>query len=474
MKDKVFISYAHEDAETVWQIAGLIRQTGTVEVWDDRKIRGGRHYFEVIADHILHSEWFVFMVSSRSDKSDWCMRELEYAISKKKRILAVYLEEVELSPRTELSIQNTQCLNYYGRSMQEFQEDIRRTFQEDTEYIRREPDDAQEKQPLVPAEWAEKSVLESGEDAGVGFVHPDYENIRAMDQVDGATGDLFLAHKKGMDVEVVIKRTQTRFQERVDQEKESTILKNLKHRYLPRIYDVIYGQDGSVYTVMEFIKGRNLREYLAERDRPATQKECYRWACQLCEVVQYLHEENCERPKVIHCDIKPGNVMITESGDICLIDFNTSLILGREKGPVGRTDGYAAPEQYDEKYGPISEATDVYAMGATLYFAVTGQRPEAALENLTPLRRYKPQISRAMREIIVRAMQKPQAWRFQQAEEMLRALKDVDKRDRSYKRYQLRKGAVTLALAACFAASACAAAITALSGCRVSARTATC
>lgn len=454
MKDKVFISYAHEDAEIVWQIAGLIRQTGTVEVWDDRKIRGGREFFEVIAEHLVQSEWFIFMASSRSEKSPWCLRELELAISEEKKILAIYLEDVKLSPRVRLSIQNTQCLNYYGRSIQEFQKDIRRTFQEDTEYVRPKMDETQEKLHLVPVEWANENALEDGEATGVGFVHPDYENIRAMEKTDGATGDLFLAHKKGMNVDVVIKRTQTDFQKDLDQENESTILKNLKHRYLPRIYDVIYGRDGCVYTVMERIKGKNLREYLAEHGRPATQKECYRWACQLCEVVQYLHEENCERPKVIHCDIKPGNVMITESGDICLIDFNTSLILGKDKGAVAHTDGYAAPEQYDEKYGPISEATDVYAMGATLYFAVTGQRPESSVQNVTPLKHYRPKISRAMQEIIVRAMQKQQAWRFQHAEAMLRALKDVDKRDRSYKNYQLQKGAITLALAACFAASA--------------------
>lgn len=370
----------------------------------------------------------------------------------------------------------------------------------------------------------------------LGFTNPDYENIRVLNHL-GGTGDVFVAHKKGMNLDVVIKRTQLQYQHEINQENESTILKNLKHQYLPRIYDVLYGNDGCIYTVMDLISGQNLQQYV-EQNGPVTQKECYRWACQLCEVVQYLHQENSEKPAIIHCDIKPGNVMITNSGDICLIDFNTSLIFRRDKKAVAVTDGYAAPEQYgtaadaqttsapqiptvampefagsatvpmgtqaagnatvpmgtqavgnatvlmeentrgertgtavmpaqsfpaqerkktqepQTDYGPISMATDIYAIGATLYFAVTGHNPEKSLGNVTPLGAHKPKISRSMQTIIVRAMQKQQNKRFHQASEMLRALKNIDQMDRNYKNYQVRKRVITLALAACFAASA--------------------
>lgn len=67
-------------------------------------------------------------------------------------------------------------------------------------------------------------------------------------------------------------------------------------------------------------------------------------------------------------------------------------------------------------YGPISMATDIYAIGATLYFAVTGRNPEKSLGNVTPLGAHKPQISRSMQTIIVRAMHKQQNKRFRQAE----------------------------------------------------------
>lgn len=367
------------------------------------------------------------------------------------------------------------------------------------------------------------------EDVALGFTNPDYENIRVLNRL-GGTGDLFVAHKKGMNIDVVIKRTQLQYQHIMNQENESSILKSLKHQYLPRIYDVLYGNDGCIYTVMDLISGQNLQQYV-EQNGPVTQKECYRWACQLCEVVQYLHQENREKPAIIHCDIKPGNVMITNSGDICLIDFNTSLIFRRDKTAVGVTDGYAAPEQYrtsarsrpqhtpqmptvampenrvpagsatvpmdaatmplenaqesgaivgmdawtppmeetvpmpqstgaqarpdrQTDYGPISMATDIYAIGATLYFAVTGHNPEKSLDEVTPLERYKPKISRSMQTIIIRAMQKQQERRFRQASEMLRALKNIDRMDRSYKSYQVRKRIIMLALTVCFAASA--------------------
>ena len=356
------------------------------------------------------------------------------------------------------------------------------------------------------------------EDVALGFTNPDYENIRVLNRL-GGTGDVFVAHKRGMNLDVVIKRTQLQYQHEINQENESNILKSLKHQYLPRIYDVLYGNDGCIYTVMDLISGQNLQQYV-EQNGPVTQKECYRWACQLCEVVQYLHQENSEKPAILHCDIKPGNVMITNSGDICLIDFNTSLIFRRDKKAVAVTDGYAAPEQYrtvadirtasapqvptvamprcattpmgaqgtdnatilmekkawEERmetsvmpivpqelkktqepqtdYGPISMATDIYAIGATLYFAVTGHNPEKSLDDVTPLEHYKPKISRSMQTIIIRAMQKQQVRRFQQASEMLRALKNIDQMDRSYKSYQVRKRFIMLALTVCFAVSA--------------------
>ena len=94
----------------------------------------------------------------------------------------------------------------------------------------------------------------------------DYENIRPLD-AKGGMGDLFRAHKKGLDVEVVIKRIKRKYIGRLDQQNEANILKGLKHQYLPRIYDVIPGEDGCLYTIMDYIPGVDLQQYVKQNGR---------------------------------------------------------------------------------------------------------------------------------------------------------------------------------------------------------------
>lgn len=302
----------------------------------------------------------------------------------------------------------------------------------------------------------------------------DYENIRPLD-AKGGMGDLFRAHKKGLDVEVVIKRIKRKYIGRLDQQNEANILKGLKHQYLPRIYDVIPGEDGCLYTIMDYIPGVDLQQYVKQNGR-VPQPLAHRWACQLCEVVAYLHAQT---PPILHCDIKPHNIMITGQGDICLIDFNTSLVFQGDDTVVGVTKGYAAPEQYlaaptgavgqpaaptvsptaatvmaapteyaapaplssapsaapsnplvrrssqpsfsaavtasAGAYGPLSVRTDVYAIGATMYYMVTAATPERSLDPVTDVTAHRPAISRTMVSIIRRAMSKQQKNRFASA-----------------------------------------------------------
>jgi len=126
------------------------------------------------------------------------------------------------------------------------------------------------------------------------------------------------------------------------QRAEVDILKNLKHTYLPQLYDFLDDPSG-VYTVMEFIPGRSFAELLKETPRFG-QKDVVRWAEQLSGALAYLHGQN---PTVLHSDIKPANIMLTPEGDLCLIDFNISLLLdGDDAKALGLSHGYASPEQY--------------------------------------------------------------------------------------------------------------------------------
>lgn len=301
-----------------------------------------------------------------------------------------------------------------------------------------------------------------------------YSSIRPLGE--GGMGTLYRAHKDSLDVDVVIKRVKQKFKGRMDERAEANILKTLKHKYLPRIYDVIESPSGYVYTIMDMIPGENMQNYVKTHGS-VSQKLAYRWACQLCEVIAYLHSQV---PPILHCDIKPSNIMITPNEDICVIDFNTSLVFSKGVLAIGATPGYAAPEQYTRPgaspdtietvpleetmplrgykdafayqnvrsnkgpsgrgvsnsvtaaqatnaggYGTISKRTDVYGIGATLYYAITGQQPGHSLKDVRPITSYKLKFSRSFLLIIARAMKKRQEERFCDAQEMLRALQDI-------------------------------------------------
>ena len=326
-----------------------------------------------------------------------------------------------------------------------------------------------------------------------------YSAIRPLGE--GGMGTLYRAHKDSLDVDVVIKRVKQKFKGRMDERAEANILKTLTHKYLPRIYDVIESPSGYVYTIMDMIPGENMQNYVKTHG-PVSQKLAYRWACQLCEVIAYLHSQV---PPILHCDIKPSNIMITPAGDICVIDFNTSLVFSKGVLAIGATPGYAAPEQYTRPgaspdtietvpleetmplrgykdafayqnvrsnkdpsgrgvsnsvtaaqatnaggYGTISKRTDVYGIGATLYYAITGQQPGHSLKDVRPITSYKLKFSRSFLLIIARAMMKRQEERFCDAQEMLRALQDIHAIDGRYKKVvhsQRVVAAVSLVLA---------------------------
>lgn len=295
------------------------------------------------------------------------------------------------------------------------------------------------------------------------FLGSDYENIRFMDE--GGMGTLYRAHKKGLDVEVVIKKVKSKYKGYIDEGSEANILKHLKHKYLPRVYDIIRAEDGYSYTVMDYIEGCNLKQYI-EQNGAQNEMQVRKWALQLTEVIAYLHEQE---KAIIHCDIKPGNIMITANGDICVIDFNTSLVFVDGALALGATQGFAAPEQYTKPdlalayekltksgttsqasftlaqtmraggFGSITKRTDVYSIGATMYYMLTGCAPQHSLSEITPLSAYNIKLGQALKDVIECAMQQNPSKRFADALTMNKALQALHKQDGRYKRLQVQK-----------------------------------
>lgn len=128
MRDGVFVSYSHKDVKVVEQIVSIIREKSGKEVWFDHKLRGGENYFSAIANQIIENKYFVFVVSENSVMSDWCLRELEFAASEKRHVIAIWLDNINISPRIKLVIQNTHYINWFSTPNQLFTESIEQAF----------------------------------------------------------------------------------------------------------------------------------------------------------------------------------------------------------------------------------------------------------------------------------------------------------------------------------------------------------
>ena len=172
----------------------------------------------------------------------------------------------------------------------------------------------------------------------------------------GGGGIVYKARHLRLETDVVIKQIREEVKDKIYLRQEADILKNLKHPYLPRVYDFLMTEDG-VYTVMDYVPGKPLDQILKEHGR-IPQDQALRWLNQLAEALAYLHELD---PPVIHSDIKPANIIITPEGNATLIDFNVSICIDdADKFSVGISAGYAPPEQYRDlsTYQKITNVTN--------------------------------------------------------------------------------------------------------------------
>ncbi|GGJ56268.1 hypothetical protein GCM10008938_48060 [Deinococcus roseus] len=158
--------------------------------------------------------------------------------------------------------------------------------------------------------------------------------------------------------------------------KEGQALAKFQHPGIVRVMDT-FEENHTAYLVMEFLQGETLGERLASG--PLSPEETLKIAIRSAEALQDMHQAG-----ILHRDIKPENLFLEGSGRVVLIDFGSSRPYQSEKTMQYTrmvTPGYAAPEQYatQAKFAPY---TDIYALGATLYHALTGQPPVNATDRL--------------------------------------------------------------------------------------------
>jgi len=181
--------------------------------------------------------------------------------------------------------------------------------------------------------------------------------------------------------------------------READTLAQLKHPAIPAIIDR-FDDHNRHYLVMEYVEGRNLEEELAARGGPLPEGLVIDVARQLCDVLSYLHGSI---PPIVYRDMKPSNVMLTPRGKVMLVDFGIArLFKTARKGTMIGTLGFAPPEQYQ---GVVDPRSDIYSLGATLHYVLTGRDPEKFPPfSFPPIRDLRPEVSSNLAAAIDRAL----------------------------------------------------------------------
>jgi serine/threonine protein kinase len=149
---------------------------------------------------------------------------------------------------------------------------------------------------------------------------------------------------------------------------EARILSRLNHPNLPAFTD-FFTEGARHFLVMEYIDGSTLEDLLDRNKGPFSEPRVLGWARQLCDVLEYLHNQ---QPPVIFRDMKPGNIMLTRSGRIKLIDFGIARLFrnrGSQDTQLLGTPGFAPPEQYGS--AQTDERSDIYSLAMTLFQLLT-------------------------------------------------------------------------------------------------------
>jgi Tol biopolymer transport system component len=184
--------------------------------------------------------------------------------------------------------------------------------------------------------------------------------------------------------------------------------------------------DDNQFLIMDFIPGENLEEIL-KKQGSLPLNQVMQWAEELGSALMYMHSQT---PTVIHRDIKPANIKLSQDGEAVLVDFGIAKAASSNEatttGAIGFTPGFAPPEQYGTAHtGPY---TDQFALAATLYALLTGQRPADSMlrsmqqAEITPLRKFDPAIPVGFQNAILRALSLNPVDRFPNVAEFVKAL----------------------------------------------------
>ena len=238
----------------------------------------------------------------------------------------------------------------------------------------------------------------------------------------GGFGTVYLAEDTWIDKKVALKVPHKQGVDFGELLREPRLLATLNH---PNIVTILTAerQENVFFIVMEFVPGETLESVLS-RDGALAVPLALDYTCQICNAVDHAHRQG-----VLHRDLRPSNVLVTENGLLKVADFGTSrfLEIAAHGTTVIGSPPYMAPEQFD---GRAVFASDIYSLGVTMYQMLTGVMPydtpsQKDLEKLmrgelhTPPRLKNPKIPKAINDIVMKAMAPEIPSRYQRAGELL-------------------------------------------------------
>ena len=269
-------------------------------------------------------------------------------------------------------------------------------------------------------------------------VNPDFTATKYRVQTElarGGMGTVYLAEDTELNRQVAIKvlnspEVTTDLRERMV--REAQIIARLEHPGIVPVHDVGVLADGRVFYAMKYVRGKRLDEYAAETDSIRDRLRKFQAAC---DAVAFAHAHG-----VIHRDLKPQNIMIGSFGEVLVLDWGVAKILRKDEsaaeadtlllsgkrnsnhksgdttdGTVIGTRHYMSPEQARGEIDRLDERSDVYSLGAVLYFLLTDRAPSATRPRTANLK-----ISKAAEAICVKAMSPESDARYATAAELSR------------------------------------------------------
>jgi serine/threonine protein kinase/DNA-binding CsgD family transcriptional regulator len=243
---------------------------------------------------------------------------------------------------------------------------------------------------------------------------------------DGSTATVYKAVDKRLGREVALKVLLPHVRESVQKRffQEATAVAQLNHPNIMAIYDMDE-EGGTHFLVVEFVEGDSLARYI-----PSTPEMVVNLGQQIAMALHYAHERD-----IIHRDIKPANIKVTPGGVVKIMDLGLALPREAKRvtadGMIIGTPAYLSPEQAQAM--ALDRRTDIYSLGVVLYEMATGQLPfssddipallvQQVKQPPPPLRIINPDIPMAMESVILKALEKTPARRYQTAEALAQAL----------------------------------------------------